>query len=102
LPYIPASFDGAWPMNKIVREHYPVSKLPEDLREGLGETGTVRGVIEEDKPGQTCDEGRARQRQSPEAFIERMERIRRSDRPNVTIEDAVLEIRQLRDEWDDE
>jgi hypothetical protein len=22
-------------MNKIVREHYPVAKLPEDLREGL-------------------------------------------------------------------
>ena len=22
-------------MNRIVREHYPVSKLPEDLREGF-------------------------------------------------------------------
>jgi hypothetical protein len=28
-------------MNKIVREHYPVSKLPEDLREGLDLAATV-------------------------------------------------------------
>lgn len=33
-------------MNRIVREHYPVAKLPEDLREGLGLTGEVRVVIE--------------------------------------------------------
>ena len=28
-------------MNKIVREHYPVAKLPEDLREGLDPDGTA-------------------------------------------------------------
>ena len=26
-------------MNKIVREHYPVANLPEDLREGLDPSG---------------------------------------------------------------
>jgi hypothetical protein len=28
-------------VNKIVREHYPVANLPEDLREGLDPTGTA-------------------------------------------------------------
>jgi hypothetical protein len=28
-------------VNKIVREHYRVAKLPEDLREGLDPSGTV-------------------------------------------------------------
>ncbi len=35
-------------MNKIVREHYPVSKLPEDLREGLKPDEEVRITIESD------------------------------------------------------
>ena len=33
-------------MNKIVRDHYPVANLPEDLREGLGDVATVRVVVE--------------------------------------------------------
>jgi hypothetical protein len=32
-------------MNKIVREHYPVAKLPEDLREGLDPSGTAAVTI---------------------------------------------------------
>lgn len=35
-------------MNKIVKEHYPVSKLPEDLREGLEPDEKVRITIETD------------------------------------------------------
>ena len=34
-------------MNKIVREHYPVSSLPEDLRQDLDPKTYVRIVIEE-------------------------------------------------------
>ncbi len=33
-------------MNRIVREHYPVSKLPEDLREGFGPHDEVRVTID--------------------------------------------------------
>ena len=33
-------------MNKIVKEHYPVSKLPPDLREGLDAGEQVRITIE--------------------------------------------------------
>ena len=39
-------------MNKIVRRHYPASKLPEDLREGLppGAQVTVEVEQEEERP----------------------------------------------------
>jgi hypothetical protein len=33
-------------MKKIVREHYPACKLPEDLREGIPEDGFVRVIVE--------------------------------------------------------
>ena len=32
-------------MNKLVREHYPVSNLPEDLREGFGADASARVTI---------------------------------------------------------
>lgn len=32
-------------MNKIVKEHYPVEKLPEDLRAGLGAATHVRITV---------------------------------------------------------
>jgi hypothetical protein len=39
-------------MNKVVREHYPASKLPDDLREGIDPSGDVTvTVVEEDGPG---------------------------------------------------
>lgn len=34
-------------MNKIVRAHYPVSHLPEDLRQGLDPAAEVTVIIEE-------------------------------------------------------
>ena len=33
-------------MNKIVRKHYPVERLPADLRSGLDKRGWVRVEIE--------------------------------------------------------
>jgi len=33
-------------MNRIVREHYPVEKLPEDLREGIPAGQQVTVVVE--------------------------------------------------------
>ncbi len=32
-------------MNKIIRENYPASKLPEDLREGLDPSTTVTVTV---------------------------------------------------------
>lgn len=33
-------------MNRIVREHYPVEKLPEDLREGLAHSAFVTVTVQ--------------------------------------------------------
>ncbi|MGF9693841.1 hypothetical protein AAIH46_13570 [Rhizobium sp. 0TCS1.26] len=81
-------------MNKIVREHYPVEKLPEDLREGLEAGSTVRVVVEVEA---------VKVEQRPMSFHESMRQIeeyRRNNPERVTVEDAVHRIRELRDEWD--
>ncbi len=75
-------------MNKIVRENYPASKLPEDLREGIdpGSRVTVT-VMENDKPPHE---------------VMTLEEIFASRRPPFrSAEEIVADIRRLRDEWDD-
>ncbi|MFT7958329.1 hypothetical protein ACMYL4_24120, partial [Salmonella enterica subsp. enterica serovar Typhimurium] len=44
--------EGTDPMNKIVREHYPASRLPEDLRAGIDPARevTVTVVVDEAPP----------------------------------------------------
>jgi hypothetical protein len=38
-------------MNKVIREHYPASKLPDDLREGIDPLKDVTvTVVEEERP----------------------------------------------------
>jgi hypothetical protein len=38
-------------MNKVVREHYPASKLPDELREGIDPSKDVTvTVVEEERP----------------------------------------------------
>jgi hypothetical protein len=94
-------------MNKIVREHYPVSKLPEDLREQFEGAKTVRIVSEEAESVEDerdfwslpMDQIKPR---SPEQFRLDLQRIRNSGLPSVSPEEAVRRIRELRDEWDDE
>jgi hypothetical protein len=76
-------------MNKIVREHYPVEQLPDDLRQSLPEGITVRLTLEADDIPRSA--GRA--------WIEDIMR-RKADVP-VATDDPVQRIRQLRDEWDD-
>jgi hypothetical protein len=99
-------------MNKIVREHYPVSKLPEDLRQEFAGLETVRVVIEEEsKPaeksmGALIDERYAEiiSQIKPMTFQELMaDRLANPAkyRGNVTPEEAVARIRALRDEWDE-
>jgi hypothetical protein len=74
-------------MNKIVREHYPVTSLPDDLREGLDPRSSVRVVIEENQP-------LSKQR---ERLLELLESARHS--PPLD-DDPVGRIRKLRDEWE--
>jgi len=72
-------------MGRVVREHYPVSKLPEDLRDDLDPAATVRVVIEEEVRAGA---------HSLEELIERARRI-----PPIG-DDPTARIRALRDEWD--
>lgn len=82
-------------MNKIVREHYPVERLPEDLREGLTAGQTVRVVIEQG------DGDRLERWMTVEDTLEMIRRYRAENPERVTTEEAVARIRELRDEWDD-
>ena len=76
-------------MNKIIREHYPASKLPEDLREGVDPESTVTVTV--------TVEGLKR----PE-HVMTLEEIFAARRPPFRSSEEILaSIRQLRDEWDD-
>lgn len=91
-------------MNKIVRDHYPVANLPEDLREGLGDVATVRVVVEsEPSASDAVANDDPLLRDGPIEQHEIMairERLLSDGRRSVTEEEAVARIRELRDEWD--
>jgi hypothetical protein len=76
-------------MNKIIREHYPASKLPEDLREGVDPESTVTVTV--------TVEGARR----PEHVMSLEEIFAARRPPYRSSEEIVASIRQLRDEWDD-
>ncbi|MEI2385710.1 hypothetical protein [Breoghania sp. JC706] len=80
-------------MNRIVKEHYPVEKLPEDLREGLA-PGTMVSVTLE-------TEASAATPRSVEDLLQLTEVVRRTLPRRVSGKDAAQRIRDLRDEWDD-
>jgi uncharacterized OsmC-like protein len=72
-------------MNKIVREHYPVEKLPEDLREGIEGPYVSVTVTSEAAPSA----------KKPLTYAD----IRARVKPRgTTTEEAVRRIRELRDE----
>ncbi|MBA3448516.1 MAG: hypothetical protein H0T56_13110 [Pseudaminobacter sp.] len=77
-------------MNKIVLEHYPASKLPDDLRAGMSPQAIVRVTVEEEA------------KEIPVSREELLRLMRKSqlNAPSTTIEEAVARIRALRDEWD--
>ena len=72
-------------MNKIVRENYPVSKLPDDLREGIDPRARVRVVVE-------ADEG-------TKAPLPLNNLIGAGRGLYQSPEEALQAIRRLRDEW---
>ncbi|PYE47036.1 hypothetical protein DFI02_1011189 [Rhizobium sp. PP-F2F-G20b] len=100
-------------MNKIVREYYPVSSLPDDLKGGLDEGALVRIVIEEtpeimlengDTPwaGYPTDEEASRAQKDFKELLEGIRAYKAKHPSSETEEDVVRRIRELRDEWDDE
>ncbi|MFG1412709.1 MAG: hypothetical protein ABII76_09695 [Pseudomonadota bacterium] len=74
-------------MNRIVREHYPVEKLPEDLRESVTSRTTVRVVLEDDIPAAASA-----------GHFTKWQNARRSHFESS--EEIVAHVRALRDEWD--
>lgn len=77
-------------MNKVVRNHYPVSRLPEDLQRQLGNAKAVRLTMEGEEPST---------RSLTEILME-AKRLREEGKIKaITTEDAVARVRALRDEW---
>jgi hypothetical protein len=75
-------------MNKIVRDHYPVSRLPDDLREGLDPGDVVRVVIENMEEKYVSSRAALRQLLEQARMLEPIG------------DDPVERIRRIRDEWD--
>ncbi|MFI5014707.1 MAG: hypothetical protein ACHQAY_20420 [Hyphomicrobiales bacterium] len=75
-------------MNTIVREHYPVAKLPEDLREGLDPSGMVVVTV--------TPESRAQKRKS--RALEIMEHYHATHPPRFrSVQDILDHVRRVRD-----
>ncbi|WOJ88611.1 hypothetical protein RZS28_12375 [Methylocapsa polymorpha] len=89
-------------MNRIVREHYPAARLPEDLREGLKPEEQVRVTIESasdlDKDiSENAELVRLIRRPERVLSLEEMFAMRR---PVFSSIDEINDhIRALRDEW---
>lgn len=82
-------------MNRIVREHYPVSALPDDLRRSLPDALTAKVVIEPD----SLDEKPF----IPSEWGDELARMAAGcgDTANPHYASDMKRIRELRDEWDD-
>jgi hypothetical protein len=75
-------------MNKIIKENYPASRLPDDLRNGVDPEArvTVTITLEEQRPG-------------PPPTLNEIWAMRRP--PYRTKEEIDSDLRRQRDEWDD-
>jgi hypothetical protein len=74
-------------MNRIIREHYPASKLPEDLRAGVDPSSTVTvTIVEEEK------------RPEKVMTLEEIFALRRP--PFRTAEEIDEDLRRQRDKWE--
>ena len=76
-------------MNKIIREHYPASKLPEDLREGVDPKSVVTVTVTVETL------------QRPEHVMSLDEIFAARRPPFRSAEEIDADIRRQRDEWDD-
>ena len=78
-------------MNRIVREHYPVSRLPDDLKTGFPAGAIVRVEVEVEEPHKT----------SINELRNKLQQLHESKKIAITTEDPADRIRKLRDEWDE-
>jgi hypothetical protein len=80
-------------MNKIVLEHYPVERLPEDIRKAVGLSGSVTLTIEKEGPTPI----------DRDALVAELRAQKLTMKPGegTTLEEATTQIRELRDEWED-
>lgn len=75
-------------MNRIVREHYPASRLPDDLREGISPASRVTVTITKEE--------------TPPQRVMTLAEIFATRRPPFrTAEEIAGAIRRSRDEWND-
>lgn len=74
-------------MNKIIREHYPASKLPKDLREGLDPASDVTVTVEKEES-------------SPRNVLTLEEIFAARKPPYRSAEEIDADIKRSRDEWD--
>jgi hypothetical protein len=73
-------------MNRVVREHYPASKLPEDLRTGVDPAATVAVTIVEEEKSEK---------------IATLEEVFASRQPPFRSKEEIdADLRLQRDEWD--
>ncbi|MGA9823452.1 MAG: hypothetical protein WBQ53_01250 [Methylocystis sp.] len=80
-------------MNKIVLEHYPVSRLPDDLREAVGDAKEVTLTIE-------AEDGVPDNAASPASSDDWFSKHKHIRRENFKTVDEVNDyVRSLRDEW---
>ncbi|MER9581766.1 hypothetical protein [Mesorhizobium sp. M0276] len=77
-------------MNKIILEHYPASKLPDELREGIALSASVKVTIEDE----------AKQPLGRKQLLELM-RNAQANAVGTSLDEAVARVRALRDEWED-
>ena len=80
-------------MNKIVREHYPAAKLPDDLRGELGLDAEVTVTVEQREVQRDLVRDAAREAAIVELLAHRGELA-------PARSDAAARVRGLRDEWD--
>jgi hypothetical protein len=72
-------------MNRIVREHYPAAKLPEELRDGIDPNATVTITVETEA--------------SPEQILSLQEMFALRRDVFMSIRDVDEHVRTMRDEW---
>jgi hypothetical protein len=75
-------------MNRIIREHYPASRLPEDLREGVDPQATVTVTVTQEE-------------KTPEHVMTLEEIFSLTGFRRRSAEEIDADIRRQRDEWDD-
>lgn len=79
-------------MNRIVREHYPAAKLPEDLRAGLDLSAAVTVIV--------VDEGRSNAPNTAGTELPITRILEEMQEHRTRIADPVMRVRALRAEWD--